>query len=353
MVGCFEWRFPDPVRKQARERADLSHVSHITHACIAPRATLPAGPSQCLAWSAAALAHAALMGAPPADRSALRRLRKGGATAQPAASGQPAAGVSPTQSSPTGHAGGGGASPLSLPPLSSPAGGSGGPGPSPLQSRPSGAGSSMLQALGIQRAGVAAGVGVGTGPLPSATGAGGSGSGGGGCSPTSTLPRRISSNGMPYGGPSSSEGALLPPAGSGMLLPPAGSGMLLPPGGSGMMTPGSSASYGTPGSSMRQRGTSGGPGSSSSAASSHHHGSSSSSGAPHALGVVPLWLSEEAGDWFRRGLVMDDTARPALEELCRHGWMTRHAVARAASMGHSVKRESLSEWGAGTGWGGA
>ncbi|GLC45652.1 hypothetical protein PLESTB_001790600 [Pleodorina starrii] len=55
---------------------------------------------------------------------------------------------------------------------------------------------------------------------------------------------------------------------------------------------------------------------------------------------MPLWLSDEAGDWFRRGLVPDCSSRAPLDEQMRHPWVSRHAVPRNMN-GHAVKRESL------------
>lgn len=127
----------------------------------------------------------------------------------------------------------------------------------------------------------------------------------------------VSGSSSPIGGTSG--------AGGGGLFPPVHAhgngigGMMLAAGGSG--------------ATSRRSGASGSSG-----------GTTSSSGATSAMGAPPLWLSTEAADWFRRGLLVECASRPALEELLRHGWVARHAAARtilAAGGPQAAQRESL------------
>ncbi|GIL74256.1 hypothetical protein Vretimale_1948 [Volvox reticuliferus] len=61
-----------------------------------------------------------------------------------------------------------------------------------------------------------------------------------------------------------------------------------------------------------------------------------------AVDPMPLWLSDEAGDWFRRGLSIDCMSRAPLDEQLKHPWVFRHAVPRSVTFNGVPRRESLS-----------
>ncbi|EFJ46626.1 hypothetical protein VOLCADRAFT_105376 [Volvox carteri f. nagariensis] len=61
-----------------------------------------------------------------------------------------------------------------------------------------------------------------------------------------------------------------------------------------------------------------------------------------ALDPMPLWLSDEAGDWFRRGLAPECSMRVPFDEQMKHAWVGRHALPRSfTANGNVVRRESL------------
>ncbi|GLI70489.1 hypothetical protein VaNZ11_015370 [Volvox africanus] len=147
-----------------------------------------------------------------------------------------------------------------------------------------------------------------------------------------------------------------PPAGPAAWVPqlpplagsnggPARGGMMLPPGAqrqSGSGTP--SGLTRTSGSGNSSNGGGGGAGGESSNTGNHRNNCVSVRSPrrnARAADPMPLWLSDEAGDWFRRGLSLDCMSRAPLDEQLKHPWVFRHAVPRSITFNGVTRRESL------------
>ncbi|KAG2499458.1 hypothetical protein HYH03_002405 [Edaphochlamys debaryana] len=308
-----------------------------------------------LAWSAAALLHTALIGAPPPDKDLRRRLRARGPSTSsgsaPLPPGTPQAGA--------GAGAGGASSPWTPrhrlsgsgtggPASTSPAAagsGSGHSGPLPLSAVPSlpqlgsgppGGGPPPLGASlsgSASRGNLLASLGGSPRPPPphqpqlaTAASFGGAGPSGQG----------LGASGLPSLGPT--------PAFAGPGLGPAGTPASPRAPSSGELGPLQGLGPGSPSSSLRRgsqrHSTTGGGVAGADRGGGGGAGGDRDRGGGGALGPLPLWLSDEAGDWFRRALVLDDLQRPPLEELMRHGWVVRHSLPRLVSAGVG-KRESL------------
>ncbi|GIL42088.1 hypothetical protein Vafri_130 [Volvox africanus] len=150
-----------------------------------------------------------------------------------------------------------------------------------------------------------------------------------------------------------------PPAGPAVWVPqlpplagsnggPVRGGMMLPPGAQRQSASGTpSGLTRTSGGGNSSNGGGGGAGGANGESSNtgNHRNNCVSIRSPRrnarAADPMPLWLSDEAGDWFRRGLSLDCMSRAPLDEQLKHPWVFRHAMPRSITFNVVTRRESL------------